>query len=55
MPYQSGNFKRKSSSNESWIDNAQLIKNNLISTKKLNKTTETLDFEIGKILEKELP
>ena len=34
----------------------QLIKNNPNFYEKLNKTTETLDFEIGKILmKKELP
>ena len=47
--YQAGNFKRKSSRNESWIDHAS-TKNNPNFYEKLNKTTETLDFEIGKIL-----
>ena len=52
-----GNFKRKSShAMRAGLTTLQLIKNNPNFYEKLNKTTETLDFEIGKILnEKELP
>ena len=48
--YQAGTLKWKSFSNESRIKTLQLIKMTLNFFSTLEKTTETLDFEIGKIL-----